>query len=479
MVNIQPSGLKFVVHKIDLFIIIIFLSSSAVFGIWQGRRNRTASDYFTAGRSLPWLTAMFSIVATETSVLTFISVPGLAYRGDWQFLQLAIGYIIGRILVSAFLLPIYCSSGVTSIYEVLGNRFNSKVQRLASSVFMVTRVLADGIRFLAVAVIVQIISGWSLSFSVIIIGIVTLLYSYSGGIKSIVWIDSFQFLLYLSGGIATSVFIIANLEMPFSNIIGELSADNKFNIINLNWNLFTNPFAFVSALIGGALLSFASHGADYMMVQRVLGTKNLTSARKAMVGSGIFVFIQFCIFLFAGSLIYLFFEGTELVKDRELPTFIAQHLPIGLKGLLLAGVLSSAMSTLSSAINSLASTSINDWVKKTKSLKLSKIFTLFWAVILIGIALLFDEGNEAIVLIGLQIASFTCGGLLSLFLISKIDRDFGTISISAGLVFSIIAVLVLKYIGLAWTWFIAISVVANIVIVYVIDVYMKKYFKKI
>ncbi len=466
-------------HKIDLFIIIIFLSSSAVFGIWQGRRNRTAADYFTAGRSLPWLTAMFSIVATETSVLTFISVPGLAYRGDWQFLQLAIGYIIGRILVGIFLLPIYYSSGVTSIYEVLGNRFNSKVQRLASGVFMVTRVLADGIRFLAVAVIVQIISGWSLSFSVIVIGIVTLVYSYSGGIKSIVWIDSIQFLLYLSGGIATIVFIIVNLDLSFSNIIGELSADNKFNIINLNWNLFTNPFAFVSALIGGALLSFASHGADYMMVQRVLGTKNLTSARKAMVGSGIFVFIQFCIFLFAGSLIYLFFEGTELVQDRELPIFIAQHLPIGLRGLLLAGVLSSAMSTLSSSINSLASTSINDWVKKTKSLKLSKIFTLFWAVILIGIALLFNEGNEAIVLIGLQIASFTYGGLLSLFLISKIDRDFSIVSISAGLVFSIITVLVLKYIGLAWTWFIAVSIVVNIIIVYVIDIYIKKYFKEV
>jgi Na+/proline symporter len=245
-------------------------------------------------------------------------------------------------------------------------------------------------------------------------------------------------------------------------------------IINLDWNLFTNPFAFFSAVVGGALLSFASHGADYMMVQRVLSTKNLSSARKAMVGSGIFVFIQFVIFLFVGSLIYLFFEGMQLDSDREFPTFIANYLPIGLKGILLAGVLSSAMSTLSSSINSLASSTINDWVKKTKSLKLSRFISFVWACILIGIALVFDEGNEAIVIIGLQIASFTYGGLLSLFIISKIDRDFNNVSIAIGLVFSIIAVLISKQIGLAWTWYIALSIIVNLIIVYFIE-YLLKY----
>lgn len=464
-------------HKIDFIIIIIFLLGSALFGIWQGRRNRTSSDYFTANKSLPWITAMFSIVATETSVLTFISIPGLAYRGDWQFLQLAIGYIIGRILVSTILLPLYFYSGVTSIYEVLGKRFGLKVQKMASGIFMITRVLADGIRFLAVAVIVQIISGWSLSLSIIIIGIVTFIYSYSGGIKSIVWIDSFQFVLYLSGGLISIIYIITNMDLSISNMIGELAVIEKFKIFNLSWNLFENPFALVSALIGGAFLSFASHGADYMMVQRVLGTKNLSSARKAMVGSGIFVFIQLCVFLFVGSLIFLFFSGTPLENDREFPTFIAQYLPVGLKGLLLAGVLSSGMSTLSSSINSLASTTINDWVKKTKSLKLSRMFSLIWAIILIGIALVFDEGDQAIVIVGLQIASFTYGGLLGLFIVSKFDRNFSPNSISIGLTASILVVLILKYLGLAWTWYIVTATVVNILITYLIDIFLKKYFK--
>ncbi len=213
------------------------------------------------------------------------------------------------------------------------------------------------------------------------------------------------------------------------------------------------------------------------MVQSVLGTKNLSSARKAMVGSGIFVFIQFCVFLFAGTLIFYYFGGMEMENDREFPTFIAQYLPIGLKGLLLAGVLSSAMSTLSSSINSLASSTINDWVKKTRSLKLSRIVSIIWAAILIGIALIFDEGDEAIVIIGLQIASFTYGGLLSLFILSKIKREFRPASIATGLVFSILTVLILKYFGLAWTWYIAFAVIVNMCITYILDNIIKYNFK--
>ncbi|MFC1785865.1 sodium:solute symporter [Candidatus Neomarinimicrobiota bacterium] len=465
-------------HNIDLIIIVIFLVGSAGFGIWQGRKNKSSSDYFTAGRSLPWFIAMLSIVATETSVLTFISIPGLAYRGDWQFLQLAMGYIAGRILVSIFLLPLYFKTGITSIYEVLGDRFGPKIQKLASSTFMITRVLADGIRFLAVAVIVQLITGWSLSFSIVIIGLITLIYTYSGGIRSVVWIDSFQFFLYLSGGIISIIFILSNTDASTINIIKELTDQNKFQIFNIDWQLLKNPFAFISAFIGGALLSFASHGADYMMVQRVLSTKNLSAARKAMVGSGVFVFIQFCVFLFAGSLIFYYFGGMELENDREFPTFIAQYLPVGFKGLLLAGVLSSAMSTLSSSINSLAASTINDWVKKTKSLKLSRLVSLIWAVVLIGIALIFDEGDEAIVIIGLQIASFTYGGLLSLFILSKMKREFSPASIATGLVFSILTVLVLKYFGLAWTWYIAFAVIVNISIAYILDNIIKYNFKQ-
>ena len=465
-------------HWIDLLIVCSFLGGFAFYGIWQSKFNKSSDDYFLGGRNLPWPVAMFSIVATETSVLTFISVPGLAYRGDWAFLQLSIGYIIGRIMVSIFLLPQYFKYGVSSIYEILGNKFGIEIQKTASGVFLITRVLADGVRFLATAVIVQLVTGWSLPVSVIIIGLVTLIYTLSGGIRTIVWIDSLQFILYLTGGILSIFFVLNYLDQSFLSSIKYLSESSKLSIFDFYGNPLINPYFFISAILGGILLSFSSHGVDYMMVQRVLGTKDLSSAKKAMVGSGFFVAIQFIIFLFAGSLIFILFNGSELEQDREFTTFIINYLPVGVKGLLLAGVLSAAMSTLSSSINSLSSSVINDWMGGNKTIKESQFISLLWGMILILIALLFDESDSAIVIVGLQIASFTYGGLLGLFLLSRLDRKFNKYSLLLGLVSSFLIVFYLKLIGLSWTWFILVSVVTNIVITIFAQVFIEHYSRK-
>ena len=465
-------------HWIDLLIVCSFLGGFAFYGIWQSKFNKSSDDYFLGGRNLPWPVAMFSIVATETSVLTFISVPGLAYRGDWAFLQLSIGYIIGRIMVSIFLLPQYFKYGVSSIYEILGNKFGIEIQKTASGVFLITRVLADGVRFLATAVIVQLVTGWSLPVSVIIIGLVTLIYTLSGGIRTIVWIDSLQFILYLTGGILSIFFILNYLDQSFLSSIKYLYESSKLSIFDFYGNPLINPYFFISAILGGIFLSFSSHGVDYMMVQRVLGTKDLSSAKKAMVGSGFFVAIQFIIFLFAGSLIFILFNGSELEQDREFTTFIINYLPLGVKGLLLAGVLSAAMSTLSSSINSLSSSVINDWMGGNKTIKESQFISLLWGMILILIALLFDESDSAIVIVGLQIASFTYGGLLGLFLLSRLDRKFNKYSLLLGLVSSFLIVFYLKLIGLSWTWFILVSVITNIVITIFAQVFIEHYSRK-
>ncbi len=457
------------ISGIDYSIILIFLAGITVFGWYQSRLNKTSEDFFLAGRNLPWVVAMLSIVATETSVLTFISVPGLAYQGNWNFLQLSLGYIVGRVLVSIFLLPQYFTSPITSIYEVLGRRFGTGIQKTASGVFLFTRILADGIRFLATATIVHVISGWSLPTAVLVIGGVTLFYTIMGGIRTVVWVDSFQFILYLGSGILIIGFALHLIPASLPSIYDRLMDAGKLSVFNLRDNFITHSNTFISALFGGAFLSFASHGADYLMVQRVLGTRNLSSARKAMIGSGIFVTIQFTVFLLAGSLIYLYFDGMELAKDRELATFILEALPVGVKGILFAGVLSAAMSTLSSSINSLASSTVSDW-RFTASLKNSRLISLFWALVLMGIALIFDEGNTAIVILGLQIASFTYGGLLGLFILSRQKARYSSGSLIVGLLSSLIIVLLLKQTGLAWTWFIACAVAVNVAIVNLIHI---------
>ncbi len=460
-------------QPIDLAIVILFLAGNTLFGLWHGKSNKNSNDYFIGNHNLPWIVSMLSIVASETSVLTFVSVPGLAYRGDWSFLQLAMGYILGRILVSAILLPMYFKHGVSSIYEIIGIRFGTGMQKVAALVFLVTRTLGDAIRFLAAGVVVQVVTGWSLPLSVMIIGMVTLVYTLSGGIKAVVWLESFQFSLYLLGGLLSIVFLLQSIDKGLPEILTSLLSSGKLNIINTDPHFLTNPLTFFSAFIGGILLSLSSHGVDYMMVQRVLGCKNLRSARKAMIGSGFFVFFQFSVFLFAGTLISVFMHGAPMEKDREFAFFIVHYLPAGLKGLLIAGVLSAAMSTHSSAINALASSTVNDILGGTASLGFSRIISFVWAIVLIIIALMFDAGNKAIVMVGLEIASFTYGGLLGLFLLSKSKRHFHTASLATGLVASMAIVFVLKHFGLAWTWYILVSVMINIIIVFITDMVIK------
>ncbi|MEE9189356.1 MAG: sodium:solute symporter, partial [Candidatus Neomarinimicrobiota bacterium] len=422
-----------------------------------------------AGNDLPWPVAMLSIVATETSVLTFISIPGLAYRDDWYFLQIAAGYIIGRVLVTSILLPIYYRKGVLSIYQILANRYGLLIQKAASFVFLITRVFADGVRFLAVGIIVQIITGWPLALAIVIIGIVTVFYTVYGGFRAVAWIDGFQFILYIAGGIIAIVYLIDLMDRPVSELVTQLIDTGKIQILHFDGNFIKSSNHFIAALFGGILLSFASHGVDYMMVQRVLSTRNLKAAKKALIGSGIFVFIQFLVFLFAGSLIYIFYNGATIEIDREFPKFIAEVLPVGIKGALLAGVLASAMSTLSSSINSLAASTTIDWFRNSKTLFEARIISSVWAVVLIVIAVFFNIGSEAVVIIGLQIASFTYGGLLGLFLLTKIKLQLKSVSLIIGLLSSMLIVLIAKNIGLAWTWFIGLAVLTNIIVAIVVD----------
>lgn len=454
-----------VTHTLDYTIIVTMLAGFVGYGILESFRNRTAQDYFLASRRVPWAVAMLSIVATETSVLTFISVPGLAYQGDWYFLEIAIGYILGRILVSVLLLPRYFESGITSIYEVLGRRFGRGMQKSASVVFLATRILADGVRFMATGVVVHFVTGWPLWAAICLIGGITLLYALLGGIRTIVWVDSFQFVLYLAGGIISIAYLLGHLQPEAWDAIGQLAASGKARIFHFDGSFLHDVRFAPSAIFGGMVLSLASHGVDHMMVQRVLACRDLPSARRAMVGSGIFVFVQFSLFLAVGSLLHIYFRGAPMETDREFATFIVHELPSGLKGLLLAGILGAAMSTLSSSINSLASSFMTDWWPRRATLGMSRVSSFFFAAVVTSVALFFDDGDRAVVMVGLEIASFTYGGLLGLFLLARTGRSYRTASLAAGFAASLATVFVLKWFGIAWTFFIAAATVSNLLVV--------------
>lgn len=461
-------------HPLDLWILALFLGATVAYGIWSGRYSKSTSAYFLAERSMPWWAVMLSLVATETSVLTFISVPGIAYRGNWFFLQLAFGYILGRVAVSLLLLPLYYGQGITSIYQYIGQRFGTQVQRFSSAIFLMTRLLADGVRFFATAFLMQQLLGWSIPLSVLVLGAVTLIYTLAGGIRSVVWMDTVQFTLYLGCGLVSLWIINDLLAGGLGAGIVQLARESKLEVFNLQASAvfsFKSAYAFPAALLGGAFLSFASHGTDYMMVQRLLATRSLKAARMALVGSGVFVTFQFALFLLVGSLLWVLFQGEALGVDQEYPRFISDYLPPGLKGILLAGVLAAAMSTLSSSINSLASSTVNDWLKRTDDLRLSRFISLGWGLVLMGAALLFMlvPRDSPVVELGLQIASYTYGGLLGLFLLGRTGTRFHPTALMAGLLGAAGAVLVLKGLGIAWTWYIIAATGVNMGLAYAIN----------
>ena len=450
---------------LDLFIIVTFLAFLCGFGFYQSYKNKSQKDFFLAGKNISWVTAMFSIVATETSVLTFISIPGIAYRGDWTFLQLSFGYILGRILVSVFLIPLYFKTGITSIYEVLESSFGPSIQKLASGTFLVTRVLADGVRFAAIAIVIQSVTGLSISLSILLVGFITLIYTVLGGLKAVIKIDAFQFIIYLISAIICIYYLLESIDLTLMSSIQYLNNDDKFKVFNFYGNFIFEPFIFISSIIGGAMLSFSSHGVDYMMVQRVLATKDILSAKKAMIGSGIFVLIQFMLFLFVGSLLYIATDCMTLDRNREITYIIRDFLPSGMKGIVVAGILSVAMSTLSSSINSLSSSTINDWFPKLDSIRTSQFISFLWTIILIVTALFFSNPADPLLIIGLKIASFTYGSLLSLFLLSKLNKKIDSHIIFIGFISGIIIVFYFIKLDIAWTYYILGSVITNLIVV--------------
>ena len=416
---------------VDVAVIIVYLLGTTVLGIWVGRRQKDAKDYFVAGRNIPWWAVMFSVVASETSALTFISIPGLAYTTNLGFLQVSAGYIIGRIVVAYTLLPRYYEGELVTAYALLEKRFGLATRRFTSIVFMVTRGLADAVRVFATAIpIALILQGvvprqYVMPLAVLILGTLTVVYTYKGGMRAVVWTEILQASVYLLGGISAALILGGLVTGGWGAIVEQASAANKLRLIDL-YTGFDRPHTIFAGLIGGAFLAMASHGADQLIVQRLLSSRSLRDARMALIGSGIVVFVQFTLFLMVGIGLWVFFNArTDFpTPDAIFPTFIIEHMPHGLVGLLLAAILAATMSTHSGAINALAAASTHDiYLPLTgraaddpRTLKVGKRFALVWGIVLTGGALLFPDNQQTpVVVIALSIASFTYGALLGGF----------------------------------------------------------------
>lgn len=459
---------------IDALVIIIYLIAVAVFGIWSAGTQKSTTDYFLGGRSMPWWAILFSVVATETSTLTFISIPAVAYGGNLTFLQLTFGYIIGRIIVAIWFLPAYVQGELTTAYQYLEQRFGPGLRKAASSTFIITRLLADGVRLFATAIPLAIIFRFAGTFdewsdaevyliSISVISVITIIYTFLGGIKAVIWMDVVQMVVYIGGALFALFILFGKLPVSIGEAFSSLGDAGKFSLFNwggdLSWQAFlSDPYVFWVAVFGGAVFSIASHGTDQLIVQRLLATGNLRSSQKALIWSGIVASMQFGLFLFIGLILFVFYGGASpeslglATADEVFARFIVDHMPSGVAGLIVAALIAAAMSSLSSSLNALASSTTYDLIKPmskaiwddAKELWVSRMVTIGWGVMLTGSAFLFtwlqlsSDDRPAIVELGLGIASYTYGGLLGIFLLGRLfqkpDKTDAMIGFFSGLI---------------------------------------------
>jgi SSS family transporter len=416
----------------DLIVLVGYIVGVTALGTWLGTRQKDARDYFLADRSIPWWAVCFSVVATETSALTFISVPATAYNSDLWMIQLTIGYLIGRIVVAVVLLPAYFRGELTTAYALLQRRFGLGTRRFTSIIFMVTRALADSVRVFATAIPIKLITGLPYWQAIALTGAFTLVYTYFGGLSAVIWVDVVQMFIYIFGGLVSLWILLHIVPLGWHGFVSAAADADKLRVLHFNGG-FADSKWILTGLIGGAFLSMASHGVDHIIVQRLLASKSLRDARKALITSGLIVIGQFTLFLIVGIGLYAYFQAQAFTTPDEIfPRFIVTELPDGVRGLVIAGILAAAMSTVASSLNSLASATTHDiYAPLSKRgedqqhlMKMGKRFTLLWGAILIGGAILFQFAQQGtpVVVLALEIASFTYGGLLGGFLLGVLSK---------------------------------------------------------
>ncbi len=471
---------------LDILVILAYLIVVTAFGLRFSKGQRTLKDYFLADRNIPWWAISLSIVAAETSTLTIISVPGLAYAKDFSFLQLVLGYLVGRVIICWLFLPHYFRGDLFTAYQLIERRFGQRLRALTAGLFLVTRAAAEGVRVFAVAIVVRLALGSMLkgmsSFesdltAIGIVMLLTLIYTFEGGMSAVIWTDVVQLGIYLAGTLVGFFIILHLVPGGWATVYATAAAAGKFHVFDFSWDFF-KTYTFWSGLVGGAFLTTASHGTDQLIVQRLLAARGERQSKLALLASGVVVLFQFSLFLLIGAMLFVFYRmyppnATFVRTDEIFPSFIVSFMPLGIRGLLISAILAAAMSNLSAALNSLSSTSIVDFYVRWRpgtpeqtQLKISRRITIGWGVALFALALLARHGGK-VVEVGLSIASVAYGALLGVFLLGVLTRRAHETGAMVGMVVGFALNLYLwQFTRVPFTWYVALGSTATFAVGY-------------
>jgi SSS family solute:Na+ symporter len=451
--------------SIDITVIAVYIFGCTALGAWQGSRSRGLKGYFLAESNIPAWAVMVSIVATETSTATFLSVPGVAYQGDFAFLQLAFGYLLGRIIVATFFLPAYFRGEILTVYQLLQARFGRATRTTASLLFLLTRSLGDGLRLFLAATVLQHLTNWPTERAIAIVAAITVVYTFLGGMKAVIWTDIIQFSVYILGALVAVAILVNKLPGGWTELFQTAGSNGKFRLLDFSPSL-TRPYTFWAGLIGGMVINMASHGADQMMVQRYLSARSQRQAAVALVASGFVILAQFALFLFIGAGLWVFYRefppsGVILRSDERFTYFIVHYLPTGVLGLIIAAIFSAAMGTLAGSLNSSASTIVNDLYRPLTGredeqhlVRVGRAMTVLWGGVLTVVAIGAMQLKDNVVNNALAIASVGFGILLGLFLLGFFTQRVGERAALAGVLTGIVTVTLAKFATpLAWPWF--------------------------
>ena len=455
------------IHPIDFAILALYLVGITLFGAHFRRGQKNLRDYFLGGRSAPWWAIACSIVATETSTLTIIGTPGIAYGGNLGFLQLVLGYLVARVILCVVLVPQYFQGEFYTAYQLLEKRFGLRIKSAAAVVFVCTRALAEGVRISAIGKVVSVAFGTGERTSILIIATLTLFYTFEGGMRAVIWTDVIQFALYLAGSIAAFFLLLHKIPGGWPTVtLAAAAAGGKLTIFDFAFSL-TKSYTFWSGLLGGTFLTMASHGTDQTMVQRLLASRDERDSKTALLASGVIIFAQFSLFLVLGVMLFVYAQHFALAipggdLDKVYPEFIVHHMPVGLAGIVLASIFAIAMSNASGSLNSLASSSIIDLSVRrgeggAQSLVRSRKLTLVWGIVL-GLLGLIRWGP--VLVAGLTIASITYGATLGVFLLGTWNRRANETGALVGFVTGLVAMVAVRFLTpLAWTWYVLVGTV--------------------
>jgi SSS family transporter len=450
-------------NALDYAVVAVYLLAITAFGSYFARFQKNTRSYFLTDNSTPWWAICFTIVATETSTLTFIGVPAAAYAGNWTFLQLAAGYVLGRIIVSVLFLPRYFRGALVTSYQLLQQRFGPSVSTVAAGLFLLTRSLADGIRLFATALVITVVTGVPEHWTVVVLGTAMIVYTVRGGSAAVIWTDVVQMFVYVGGALVVLVALLQAVPGGFGEVVRLGTAAGKFTVFDLSFEP-TKIYTLWAGLAGGIALTLATHGTDQFLVQRLLSAESPKGAARGLVLSGFIVFAQFTMFLLIGALLYAYHQHVPLTaalprNDMILPRFIVDHLPHGLIGFIIAAIVAAA---LSPSINAMAATTINDfYLRYTKTpptderlLALSKRFTIMWGIVQLIVGLGAQWLDQSVLDAGLGVLSLTTGPVLGAFLVGVATRRVGAAAMIAGMTVGGLVLVVLWWNALVgWTWF--------------------------